>query len=109
MKKRKIHTSINDHPFNLEFFPSELHSVMGINKSKNKRINISGLVSKDVLNFDALLEDKNEEKDEEKDEEDVEEEEDDIDEDEDDDYNAERYFDDGGSDDDDGDFDEAAF
>ncbi|KAK6202478.1 DNA-directed RNA polymerase III subunit, HMG-like protein [Scheffersomyces amazonensis] len=132
-KVKKIGRSIEEHPYQLEFFPEELYSVMGItNRQKKKLLALSSYKSNGGLK-DYSIDDENSESDkaasmleklkdmaeeldedqEGKDEEgdDLEEElDDEFDEDEDDDYNAEKYFDDG--EDDGGDIggnDEAAF
>lgn len=131
-KKIRIGKSINDHPFILQFFPNELHSVM-VSKQGKKSINVSKYKkgSKMDMNIDKLIKSaeerqkeilqrlnevaNNNEDDDNLDDIDneVEEEEnfdDDFEDDEDDDYNAEKYFNDGDDFDeqDDGD-DEAAF
>ncbi|KAK6456491.1 DNA-directed RNA polymerase III subunit, HMG-like protein [Scheffersomyces xylosifermentans] len=131
-KVKKIGRTIEEHPYQLEMFPEELYSVMGItNKQKKKLLSLStyksngGLTEYNVLNgndddkANSMLEklksmaeeldDNNENKDEEA--EDLEEDVDDeFDEDDDDDYNAEKYFDDGDDDGmDAGGDDEAAF
>ncbi|CAI5755558.1 unnamed protein product [Candida verbasci] len=135
---KKIGRTIEEHPYNLEFFPEELYSVMGItNKNKKKLLALSKFKSKGGLR-EFLSDEKQEDlKDEEKvkqlqqqmlnmieddnkkddGEEEKEEEEEDVDDeyededDDDDDYNAEKYFDDGDDDDgnEDGGDDEAAF
>ncbi|OWB73135.1 nucleotidyltransferase activity protein [[Candida] boidinii] len=134
-KQSKAGRSIQDHPFNLEFFPQELHSVMiskNNNKNKKKKIlalsNYSKGVDNDMSEFIKLSEEEKkkelldrinnvEEDDNEnavnenpEDEEDEDEDEE-FEEDEDDDYNAEKYFDDGDDygDEEDGGDDEAAF
>lgn len=129
-KVKKIGRTIEEHPYQIEFFPEELYYVMGIsNKQKKKLISLSKFNSKGGLKeisvekteddqASNMLErlksmaeelDNGDEKDDEEDEleDDVD---DEFDEDDDDDYNAEKYFDDG--DDDAGDAggdDEAAF
>lgn len=121
-KVKKIGKTIKDHPYQLEFFPQELYSVMGVTgKQKKKMLDFSTFKSNGGLkNFDKatdsdILFDKlnNVEETEEKDEkdEDASEEEvdDEFEEDDDDDYNAEKYFDDGDEDAGDDDGDEAAF
>lgn len=119
LKRRKIGTSIDDHPYNLEFFPSELYQVMGINKKKllqlskiNKQSTIftGDNTSKEAEESAALsmlekLKDIAEDEDEDGDhpneenkngvEEDID---DEFEEEDDDDYNAEKYFDDGDDD-----------
>lgn len=115
LKKRKIGASIDDHPFQLEVFPKELYSIMGINKKKLLSIstfdntdNIFTGGSQDestamnmLEKLKALAEDEDEDgqKDEpgRKDDEVVDEDFED-DEDDDDDYNAEKYFNDGDDD-----------
>ncbi|CDO92020.1 unnamed protein product [Kluyveromyces dobzhanskii CBS 2104] len=117
LKRRKIGTSIDEHPFNVDFFPRELYQVMGINKKKLIQLSkldkgktlfgLSGSKEEDEAVGRALLEkmsgmveeddeeDGNEEKEVEK--EDIDED-DEFEEDDDDDYNAEKYFDDGDDD-----------
>lgn len=113
LKKRKIGVSIDEHPFHLEIFPSELYQVMGINKKKllalsnfNKNDDIfTGSLSKDddaegLSMLEKLKELADDEDDvtnaQAKDENEVEDQDDEFDdEDDDDDYNAEKYFDDG--------------
>lgn len=118
LKKRKIGTSVDEHPFNLSFFPKELYQVMGINKKKliqlskvdkNNSLFISKRGSKEdaesaalslLEKFNELAEDEDdgeEGNDENKDNE-KEELDDEFDEEDDDDYNAEKYFDDGDDD-----------
>lgn len=132
-KVKKIGRTIEEHPYQLELFPEELYSVMGItNKQKKKLLSMSTFESKGGLRefkfnektendeANSLLEklknmaDELDNGDENKDaaeDEDLEEDMDDeFDEDEDDDYNAEKYFDDGEDDGmDAGGDDEAAF
>lgn len=115
-KVKKIGRTIEEHPYQLELFPDELYSVMGIsNRKKQKLLALSTFKSNgglreygtaDVSEEDQaklMLEkltdmaeelDNGEEKEEEGEleEEDVD---DEFDEDDDDDYNAEKYFDDG--------------
>ncbi|KAG7663298.1 RPC31 [[Candida] subhashii] len=131
-KVQKIGRTIEEHPYQLEFFPEELYSVMGItNKQKKKLLSISTFKSngglrefktgenKEGAEANSLLEklknmaeeldhgDENKEEGEDELEEDID---DEFDEDEDDDYNAEKYFDDGDDDGmDAGGDDEAAF
>lgn len=124
-KIKKIGATILDHPFHLEFFPSELYSLMGITKkTKRKLLSVSSfkangglpeyassqsdsLVEKLKTMADNLDESVDENNENPNDDEEVD---DDFDEDDDDDYNAERYFDDGDDDmGDAGDGDEAAF
>ncbi|ODV82161.1 III, C31 subunit of DNA-directed RNA polymerase [Suhomyces tanzawaensis NRRL Y-17324] len=132
-KVKKIGRTIEEHPYQLEVFPEELYSVMGVSKQKKKLLALSTFKSNGGLrefnlnnpeetedeqaksmleklrNLAEELDNGDENKDE--NEEDLEEDMDeDFDEDDDDDYNAEKYFDDG--DDDVGDAggdDEAAF
>lgn len=137
-KVQKIGRTIEEHPYQIQFFPEELYPVMGIsNKNKKKYLTLSKYASNGGLR-DYLSEEKQETIDEEAkvqalkeqmfnqagvhddeketgEKEDVPSEEEDVDDDfddddEDDDYNAEKYFDDGDDDgmDDAGD-DEAAF
>lgn len=126
-KRKKITRSIDEYPYQLEFFPQELFSVMGISKLKKKLLLSSykadgGLKGLNVSEKDdsaesmlerlkSLAEDLDADPAAQNEQEDVEEEipDDEYEEDDDDDYNAEKYFD-GGDDDmgDDGD-DEAAF
>lgn len=129
-KQIKIGRSINDHPFILNFFPAELHSVM-VSKSGKKSLNVSKYKkgSKNGTNIDKIIRNAEEKQKEilerlnevaaNANDDDVEEEEnpdeddnfdDEFEDDDDDDYNAEKYFDDGDDFDerDDGD-DEAAF
>lgn len=127
-KRKKVSRSIDEYPYQLEFFPEELYSVMGISKQKKKLLLSSykedgGLKQFNVTEKEdsaesmlerlkSLAEDldaapaANQTEQEEPEEEDYD---DEFEEDDDDDYNAEKYFD-GGDDDlgDDGD-DEAAF
>lgn len=124
-KPKKLGAAILDHPFHLDFFPSELYSLMGITKkTKRKLLSVSSfkangglpeyasnqsesLVEKLKTMADTLDENADENNENPEDEEEID---DDFDEDEDDDYNAERYFDDGDDDmGDAGDGDEAAF
>lgn len=126
IKVKKVGRSIDEYPYQLEFFPEELYSVMGITKKK-KRLLLSsyqengGLAQYDVkpeADAQSMLEKLKDLADDldadpaaQANEEDVEEEDfdDQFEEDDDDDYNAEKYFDDGDDDmPDDGD-DEAAF
>ncbi|AET40755.1 DNA-directed RNA polymerase III subunit C31 Ecym_6380 [Eremothecium cymbalariae DBVPG len=111
LKKRKIGTSVDEHPFNIEFFPKELYQVMGINKkkllmlSKLKTVDdiFTGKAQDDDSGIPILeklkeLVENEDDADEEKEnngdnlEDDMD---DDFDDDDDDDYNAEKYFDDG--------------
>ncbi|KAK6460562.1 DNA-directed RNA polymerase III subunit, HMG-like protein [Scheffersomyces coipomensis] len=115
-KVKKIGRSIEEHPYQLEFFPEELYSVMGIsNKQKKKLLSLSSFKSNGGLKeysidensesdkaasmlerLKDMAEELDEEQDKDDDGEDLEEElDDEFDEDEDDDYNAEKYFDDG--------------
>lgn len=132
-KIKKIGRTIEEHPYQLEFYPDELYSVMGIsNKQKKKLLSLSTFKADGGLkqyaareseadNAQSMLEklkDMAEDLDsnnannaakEDENEEIEEEMDDDFEEDDDDDYNAEKYFDDGDDDvADDGD-DEAAF
>lgn len=122
-KVKKVGRSIDEYPYQVEFFPEELYSVMGISKKKKKLLLSSYKADGGLAEFThteteqlmleklkSLAEDldanpaaQNEEEPEEEDFDDE------FEEDDDDDYNAEKYFD-GGDDDmgDDGD-DEAAF
>lgn len=135
-KVQKIGRTIEEHPYQTEFFPTELYSVMGIsNKEKKKIIPLSKfksngglkefLSSEQVENMDEeekvkAMKEKmlnminTEDNDDQKEERHSGDEEEDIDDefedDDDDDYNAEKYFDDGDDDGgDDGGDDEAAF
>ncbi|CAK9436435.1 uncharacterized protein LODBEIA_P09930 [Lodderomyces beijingensis] len=135
-KKQKIGRTIEEHPYQLQFFPEELYSVMGISsKQKKKILSLSKFNSNGGLRefmsdeknhqleeeakLKALKEqmlsqvghDDDDHKDDEKEEQSEPESVDDEFEDEDDDdYNAEKYFDDGDDDvGDDGGDDEAAF
>ncbi|CCD25623.1 DNA-directed RNA polymerase III subunit C31 NDAI_0F03050 [Naumovozyma dairenensis CBS 421] len=119
LKKRKITTSIDDHPYHLEIFPKELYSVMGINKKKLLNINkfsnkddiFTGSIQDEKAGLSMLEklkelaedvdEDENADQDTKKslvDHEDVEDDEFD-DESDNDDYNGEKYFDNGDDDD----------
>lgn len=125
-KVKKVGRSIDEYPYQLELFPEELYSVMGISKKKKKLLLSSykqdgGLAQYNVTEADeaqsmleklkSLAEDLDADPSMQQNAEEVEEEDfdDEFEEDDDDDYNAEKYFD-GGDDDmgDDGD-DEAAF
>lgn len=118
LKRRKIGTSIDEHPFNIDFFPKELYHVMGINKKKLIQLSkldksktlfgLNGSREEDEAVGRALLEkmsgmvdddEENEEGNDEKeaDKDDIDED-DEFEEDDDDDYNAEKYFDDGDDD-----------
>lgn len=125
-KVKKIGRTIEEHPYQIEFFPEELYSVMGISKQKKKLLSLSAFKSNGGLKeFNAVntedvdessmlekLKSMAEELDGEEVkevEEEVEEEDDEFDEEDDDDYNAEKYFDDGEEDGGDGEDDEAAF
>lgn len=125
-KVKKVGRSIDEHPYQLEFFPEELYSVMGITKKKKKLLLSSYKADGGLAHYEssqpedvgqAMLEklktlaedldaDPTQNNDDEVEEEDFD---DEFEEEDDDDYNAEKYFD-GGDDDmgDDGD-DEAAF
>lgn len=128
-KVKKVGRSVDEYPYQLEFFPEELFSVMGITKQKKKLLLSSYKADGGVKQFNieengddaqSMLEklktlaedldanpDQNQNN-EENAEEEVDDDFDDEDE-EDDDYNAEKYFEDGDDDGgDDGD-DEAAF
>lgn len=113
LKKRKIGTSIDDHPFHIKFFPDELHKAMGMKKNKN--LKLSNFNTKDDIftggsadeskglimlqKLKELAEDIDEDDDEEQETNKEELGDDDFDdESEDDDYNAEKYFDDGDDD-----------
>lgn len=90
VKKRKHNPSINDHPYNIKFFPNELYKVMGINENKKLNLNLNKV---DIF---EKLKSFNDEDDSKVVEEEVEENDDEFEEeDDDDDYNAEKYFDDG--------------
>lgn len=126
-KVKKVGRSIDEYPYQLEFFPEELYPVMGITKKKKKLLLSSykvdgGLAQYNIAQTEdsaesmleklkSLAEDLDADPLNQQNEEEVEEEDfdDEFEEDYDDDYNAEKYFD-GGDDDmgDDGD-DEAAF
>lgn len=128
-KTQKIGRTIEEHPYQLEFFPDELYLVMGIsNKQKKKLLALSsykeagGLKQYAAAETDAdkaqslleklkdLAEDIEENGEKEEAAEDLEEDfDDEFEEDDDDDYNAEKYFDDGDDDGIDGGDDEAAF
>ncbi|KAL7665125.1 DNA-directed RNA polymerase III subunit [[Candida] zeylanoides] len=122
-KTQKIGRTIEEHPYQLEFFPEELYVVMGVTSRKRKMLSLSAYKENGGLKqyaaateeekaasllekFKGLAEDIEEGAEEE----DVPEEEfdDEFEEDDDDDYNAEKYFDDGDEEAGDGD-DEAAF
>lgn len=128
-KVKKVGRSVDEYPYQLEFFPEELFSVMGITKQKKKLLLSSYRADGGVKQFDvdengdtalSMLEklrnlaedlDANPNHEQNNDEEAEEDVDDNFDEDEedDDDYNAEKYFEDGDDDvGDDGD-DEAAF
>lgn len=106
-KVKKVGTTIDEHPYNLSFFPQELHSVMGV--SKSKKLGLSSYKTNGGINQFEIIDtveklnnmaddlDTNEEP-KEHEEEEEEEVEDEFDDDEDDDYNAEKYFDDGNDD-----------
>lgn len=126
-KVKKVGRSVDEYPYQLEFFPEELYSVMGITKKKKKLLLSSykadgGLARFDVAETEELAQSMLEklkslaedldadpqtnQNDEEAEDDDPD---DEFEEDDDDDYNAEKYFDDGDDDmGDDGD-DEAAF
>ncbi|CAK7894860.1 DNA-directed RNA polymerase III subunit RPC7 [[Candida] anglica] len=133
-KTKKIGRTIEEHPYELEFFPEELYSVMGIsNKQKRKLLSLSSYKADGGLrefgganppeednesmaqsmldklkNLAETLDDDKDKEDENAD--DLEEDfDDEFEEDDDDDYNAEKYFDDGDEDGVDGGDDEAAF
>ncbi|KAK9323724.1 DNA-directed RNA polymerase III, subunit Rpc31 [Lipomyces orientalis] len=136
LTKRKVGKSVTDHPYIIEFFPQELYSALGVKPSnittKPKRRRLDLAQFRDSLEqeegegeaeeaeadgvsgatrLDAGAEDDEDENQPNEDEdEDEEEEEDEFEEDEEGDYNAERYFDDGEDDyDDGGGEDEAAY
>lgn len=118
LKKRKITTSIDDHPYHLEIFPKELYSVMGINKKKlltiskfsNKDDIFTGSIQDEKAGLSMLEKLKELAEDVDEDDENSEKKTTTVaatdeniddefdDEDEDDDYNAEKYFDDGDDD-----------
>lgn len=125
-KSKKVTRSIDEYPYQLEFFPEELYLVMGISKMKKKLLLSSYKADGGLRQFNnvenndsaesmleklkSLAEDLDADPAQAEQEEPEEEDHDDeFEEDDDDDYNAEKYFD-GGDDDfgDDGD-DEAAF
>lgn len=115
LKKRKIGRSIDEHPYNIEFFPQELYKVMGVDdKKKKKLLSISQLKnssevlqliendtnSKDMLleklkELESVAEDDTSATKNNDDANEVEDDDEFEDEDDDDDYNAEKYFDDG--------------
>lgn len=111
LKKRRICVSMDVHPFSLDFFPSELHQVMGIKKRKqlalskfNKIVDLfTGTSNEDEASVPILERLRPFAEDEVELEEGVEENssdpeedlDDQFDDDDDDDYNAEKYFDDG--------------
>lgn len=125
MKRRRRMPKLDERPYALEFFPPELHKIMGINVSTKKRVLAVDITVKKNLfdkKLDSLLKDaedaqaraEEDEEDEEEPEvepelEEKEEADDDDDdnssvasddsEDSDDDYNAEQYFDNGENDD----------
>lgn len=132
-KVKKIGKTIEEHPYQLEFFPQELYSVMGVTgKQKKKLLELSTYKSNGGLKkFDkkqdgiahvneedeakSILEklkvmaddiDENQDDVEEDEEEDID---DEFEEEDDDDYNAEKYFDNEDDDAGDDDGDEAAF
>lgn len=125
-KPKKVGTLISEYPYNLDFFPEELYSVMGVTGEK-KRLLLSSYKARGGLTLfqtskkdtEQLMLEKLKSMAEDLDatpapEEPAEEEEevdDDFDgeDDEDDDYNAEKYFDGGDDDMGDDDDDEAAF
>lgn len=123
VKVKKVGCSIDEYPYQLEFFPEELYLVMGISKSKKKLLLSTYKSEAAVLLQDqedsaqTMLEklkslaedldaDPNQHQDDEAPEEEFDEE---FDEEDDDDYNAEKYFDDGDDDMPDDNDDEAAF
>lgn len=130
-KVKKIGTTVEDHPFNLEFFPAELYPVMGVSKKKklglstyksttemNNGINGHSFITDEEEQAKQMVEklkdmaedlDTKEGEGQEEEEEEADDMEDEYEDDEDDDYNAERYFDDGNEDYADNDDDEAAF
>lgn len=124
-KVKKVGRSIDEYPYQLEFFPEELYLVMGITKQKKKLLLSSykadgGLKQFNVAESEtaqSMLEklkslaedldaDTAPQNDDDAEEEDFD---DEFEEDDDDDYNAEKYFDGGDDDMGDGDDDEAAF
>ncbi|KAJ8097737.1 DNA-directed RNA polymerase III, subunit Rpc31 [Lipomyces tetrasporus] len=135
LTKRKLGKSVTDHPYIIEFFPQELYSALGVKpsnitmKPKRRRLDLAQFrdsveqeeaegeveAEADGVNGAAKLDagaedDEDENQRNEDDDEDEEEEEDEFEEDEEGDYNAERYFDDGEDDyDDGGGEDEAAY
>ncbi len=126
-KKIKIGRSINEHPFILDIFPQELHSVMTRGDKKHGSLQLTSYSKDSKKNIKKLIEKTKEEKRKEiqerlnnvegndsevekhsEEEDDDEQFEDDYD----DDYNAERYFEDGddlGGEEEDAGDDEAAF
>ncbi|ODV60079.1 DNA-directed RNA polymerase III subunit C31 ASCRUDRAFT_47984 [Ascoidea rubescens DSM 1968] len=135
LKKRKISKSIEDFPYNYDFFPSELYSIMGSEgkmislthyntnnkqikkdaKSTNKiddevqAMNILEQIKNMVEEDDAIDINKVTRMNAEHEEDEEEDYDDGFEEDDDNDYNAEKYFDGGEEENDDGDDDEAAF
>lgn len=136
-KRKKTARTIEEHPYQLQFFPEELYLVMGVSSKQKKLLSLSKFKSggglreflssekhesmKEEEKLKALKEqmlnqvgadddegDRKEDKDEHSEPESVD---DEFDDEDDDDYNAEKYFDDGDDDmgDDGGDDDEAAF
>ncbi|KAA8916384.1 hypothetical protein TRICI_001459 [Trichomonascus ciferrii] len=117
-RKVKIGRSVDEHPYVVKFFPTELHGVMGITKSKKKKLNISkfkdelmqtetgdeGSLDKNSLLAKRLDEAEEEAANADDDVDEDDEEDDDFDEadDDDNDYNAEQYYDNGEDDDDGG-------
>ncbi|KAI3403825.2 RPC31 [Candida oxycetoniae] len=121
-KKKKVHRTIEDHPYQLQFFPEELYSVMGVSsKQKRKLLSLSKFKSngglrqfvseerKEIVDEDEKTkskelteqlfnqfgnddDNKEDNKEEHSDSEDID---DEFEDEEDNDYNAERYFDDG--------------
>lgn len=118
-KKIKVGRSVDDHPFILDFFPKELHSVMVAHGKKQQSLQVIAFSEAEIdEGIQKSQEDKKKEikekldnvNDEEPEENAEEDEDEEFEDDYDDDYNAERYFDDGDDlgDEDDGDT-EAAF
>lgn len=130
-KVKKVGRTIEEHPYQIEFFPEELYLVINITDNKKKKLlSISTFKSngglKEYTVADTTESDKanemleklkniaedldasegNSKEEEEEMEEDID---DEFDEDDDDDYNAEKYFDDGDDDMADNGDDEAAF
>lgn len=128
-KVKKIGRTIDQHPYQLELFPEELYSVMGVTgKQKKKLLALStyklngglkqygtslndnedpdSITEKLKSMADDLADNADDGEDEQDDEDDFD---DEFEEDDEDDYNAEKYFDDGDDDGGDDGGDEAAF